>query len=197
MGTRNLTVVVVDGQYKVAQYGQWDGNPTGNGKKIVDFLKSVDLSSFKNKVRKCSWITEEELEQQWVECGANSDEDFIDWEVNKEHAKKYPQVNRDTGANILKVINSSDGLKLQSNLEFAAESLFCEWVYILDLDNEQLEIYKGFNTKSVHKSERFSDLIPKDIEFNQVTEVLVVPFSGLDDDIMEDLEEYLNNEQGE
>ena len=27
MGTRNLTVVYLDGQYKVAQYGQWDGYP--------------------------------------------------------------------------------------------------------------------------------------------------------------------------
>lgn len=25
MGTRNLTVVYIDGKYKVAQYGQWDG----------------------------------------------------------------------------------------------------------------------------------------------------------------------------
>jgi len=27
MGTRNLTCVMKDGQYKVAQYGQWDGYP--------------------------------------------------------------------------------------------------------------------------------------------------------------------------
>ena len=25
MGTRNLTAVFMDGEYKVAQYGQWDG----------------------------------------------------------------------------------------------------------------------------------------------------------------------------
>lgn len=27
MGTRHLTAVVIDGDYKVAQYGQWDGYP--------------------------------------------------------------------------------------------------------------------------------------------------------------------------
>lgn len=31
MGTRNLTAVYLDGQYKVAQYGQWDGYPEGQG----------------------------------------------------------------------------------------------------------------------------------------------------------------------
>ena len=28
MGTRNLTCVFKDGEYKVAQYGQWDGYPS-------------------------------------------------------------------------------------------------------------------------------------------------------------------------
>ena len=27
MGTRNLTAVYLDGEYKIAQYGQWDGLP--------------------------------------------------------------------------------------------------------------------------------------------------------------------------
>lgn len=31
MGTRNLTAVYIDGEYKVAQYGQWDGYPEGPG----------------------------------------------------------------------------------------------------------------------------------------------------------------------
>lgn len=31
MGTRNLTCVVLDGEFKVAQYGQWDGYPEGSG----------------------------------------------------------------------------------------------------------------------------------------------------------------------
>jgi hypothetical protein len=29
--------------------------------------------------------------------------------------------------------------------EFLADSLFCEWAYIINLDNQQFEIYRGFN----------------------------------------------------
>ena len=29
MGTRHITAVVSEGQFVVAQYGQWDGYPTG------------------------------------------------------------------------------------------------------------------------------------------------------------------------
>jgi len=38
MGTLNLTAVMMDGEYKIAQYGQWDGYPEGQGKTILEFL---------------------------------------------------------------------------------------------------------------------------------------------------------------
>jgi hypothetical protein len=31
MGTRNLIAVFFDGEYRVAQYSQWDGYPEGQG----------------------------------------------------------------------------------------------------------------------------------------------------------------------
>ena len=41
MGTRNLTAVFMDGEYKVAQYGQWDGYPSGQGVDILNILKNA------------------------------------------------------------------------------------------------------------------------------------------------------------
>jgi len=38
MGTRNLTMVISDGKTKIAQYGQWDGYPSGQGADILAFL---------------------------------------------------------------------------------------------------------------------------------------------------------------
>src|SRR3546814_20563425 len=47
MGTRNLTCVVVDGAYKVAQYGQWDGYPSGQGATARAFLREqLDRATF-------------------------------------------------------------------------------------------------------------------------------------------------------
>ena len=38
VGTRHITAVVSEGQFVVAQYGQWDGYPTGAGNDIVAII---------------------------------------------------------------------------------------------------------------------------------------------------------------
>ena len=44
MGTRNLTMVInQEGETKVAQYGQWDGYPSGVGASVLSFLKNKEL----------------------------------------------------------------------------------------------------------------------------------------------------------
>ena len=63
MGTRNLTCVVKGGEYKIAQYGQWDGYPTGAGKKILNFLKNANLEIFSEKVSQLRFVTAEEAER--------------------------------------------------------------------------------------------------------------------------------------
>ena len=48
MGTRNLTAVYIDGEYKVAQYGQWDGYPEGQGMTALTFLRDkMDTNSLR------------------------------------------------------------------------------------------------------------------------------------------------------
>ena len=49
MGTRHLIIVKSEGKTKVAQYGQWDGYPTGQGKDIAIFLHSdgFDFAKFR------------------------------------------------------------------------------------------------------------------------------------------------------
>jgi hypothetical protein len=39
MGTRNLTAVYFKGEFRIAQYGQWDGYISGSGWGILEFLK--------------------------------------------------------------------------------------------------------------------------------------------------------------
>jgi hypothetical protein len=156
MGTRNLTVVVLDGQYKVAQYGQWDGYPSGQGDTVCGFLQNVmDLEKFKSAVRECKFVTSDEIKAKWVECGADSKSNFVNLDVSEKFKQKYPQLSRDTAAEVLGLIQSGVARELQNSISFAGDSLFCEWAYVIDLDNEVLEVYKGFNKEPLDPTERF------------------------------------------
>jgi hypothetical protein len=161
MGTRNLTVVVVDGETKVAQYGQWDGYPSGAGVKILASLKRAleeDFEDFREKVRSTSFISHEEIQRRWQEMGAD-DSGFVTMDVSKAMAEKYPQLQRDMGYNIIAhLIDSAPGQELDNNISFAADSLFCEYAYVVDLDANTLEVYRGFNKEPLGSEERFASL---------------------------------------
>src|SRR5690606_22016066 len=60
--------------------------------------------------------------------------------------KKYPEWHRDTGAKVLDLIVDRRPLpKLRLDTAFGFDSLFCEWAYVIDCDNDRLEVYAGFN----------------------------------------------------
>lgn len=156
MGTRHLTAVVLDGKYRVAQYGQWDGYPSGQGETVCTFIQEkMDLEKFKAALRECEFVASDEIKALWVECGADPGSDFVNMEVSERFRTKYPQLSRDTGAGVLELIQDGGARKLQNSISFAGDSLFCEWAYVLDLDNNVLEVYKGFNKEPLAEGERF------------------------------------------
>ncbi len=172
MGTRNLTMVFKDGECKVAQYGQWDGYPEGQGITALMFLQSMDRNIFEEKLKLVSWITEEESKQQWVNAGANPDDEWVDMIISNKHKTLYPEISRDVGAEILGIIYRTDReLKLKNNLDFAEDSLFCEWAYLIDLDNNQFEVYKGFNTIPLTETDRFYYLQEDGDEYKPIRKV--------------------------
>ena len=60
MGTRHLICAISDDEYRIAQYGQWDGYPEGQGAAILEFLKSPMVEQLRKNLERCSWITNDE-----------------------------------------------------------------------------------------------------------------------------------------
>ena len=142
MGTRNLVEVVKDGQLKVAQYGQWDGYPTGQGVVIAQFIqKDMDKDKFKQALDNLAWATEEDddarfkrMQQVFPDV---SSEGWLTMEQAEWYRQNYPELSRDTGADILKLVQDSEGkLKLHNSEDFKNDGLFCEYYYRIDMDNE-------------------------------------------------------------
>lgn len=154
MGTRNLTIVKHKEEYKVAQYGQWDGYPSGQGVTVLKFAHSLGaintLLEFTRKVdavRVASVAYVESINKR-IDSG-----ELEDW------TKEYPELSRDTCADILQIIMDRPlGITLKDDINFAADSLFCEWAYVIDLDDGTFEVYSGFNKTPLKPEDRFYNL---------------------------------------
>lgn len=179
MGTRHLICVFAGGKYKVAQYGQWDGYPGGQGVNILDFLRRIDLAKFKERVAECRFMTDDELQ----EIHSN----FTDGGMilhGSDHHKFWDEylspISRDTGSKILDYVYYGGVRVLKNSLSFAGDSLFCEWCYVIDLDRQTLEVYRGFNEEPVTEGRFLSGhpLLENDNEYEPV--VLIRTYSILD-----------------
>jgi hypothetical protein len=161
MGTRNLTIVQSDGKYKVGQYCQWDGYPSGQGITILETLRNMDpvfdIPSFKQKVDGLKQLTSEEVQAYWAQCGAD-DSGWVGMDVSEKFKEKYAHLHRDFGGRIIEAIATGKVTEVFADVAFAGDSLFCEWAYVIDLDKNTFEVYKGFNECPLKKGERFKFL---------------------------------------
>lgn len=122
MGTTGLTIIKIDGETKVAQYGQWDHYPSGQGLDILKQLHKINeagqMDDFKQKVRALSWLTKEQID------GIGKQRDW---------PEKYPYLSRNCGGGIVGEIMTREILGLVDNSDFAEDRL-CRGVFEIDLD---------------------------------------------------------------
>jgi hypothetical protein len=143
MGTRNLTIVKFDGLTRLSKYGNSDGYLTGLGFELATFIKHAGAKRIRELMSKVRFASEDDLLLQSTP----------DWH------EKYPWLSyRLHGAELLRYLDEYEGdeiLPVQDDEQFAADSLFCEWCYVIDLDQETFEIYKGNNTTPLTEQDRF------------------------------------------
>ena len=199
MGTRHLVIAVIDGETKVAQYGQWDGYPTGQGARICKFFRDhlqqdIDYNEFVNKLRQIDLMDDERYHDYLKRIDAEKDERFLE---------RNPQFSRDTSSGVLDLIRLSDPqLALHDSIGFASDSLMCEWAYVLDFDKGVMEIYHGFNEQPLAETERFHHMTEvameeSDGKYYPIRWIGAMPISQLrstDFDISEVMQEIENKD---
>ena len=179
MGTRHLIAVQLDGEYKIAQYGQWDGYPEGKGVDVLHFLRNrMDEEKFKVALRRSSFISDKALNKLGKACGLQADGMILltDMDTMKRH---HPEFHRDTSAKILDLVQSRpNGMQLENSIRFAADGLFCEWAWVIDFDKRTFEGYRGFGSDPLTEQDRFYFL--RDFEQNGYSGVKLAAEWSLD-----------------
>jgi hypothetical protein len=162
MGTRNLTAVFSDGAYRIAQYGQWDGHPSGQGKTALEFCRKhlttpEGRERFKAALGKVRFASNEEIQGLYEQVGVPRGTEWVTSEQAERFNARWPHFSRNHGAKILGLVMTAEGEVLtRDETAFAGDSLFCEWAYVVDLDAGTFEVFKGFNESPAPEGERFA-----------------------------------------
>ena len=141
MSTRGAYGFRVGGVDKVS-YNHSDSYPAGLGVDIVAFIKE-NSDKVLLKIAKGIELVKSNIaptQKQMSKC-----KEFADLSVGKGKITDWYCLLRNAQGNLnahKKTPYMIDGSS------FLADSLFCEWAYIINLDTMKLEVYKGFNTDS-------------------------------------------------
>ena len=181
MGTRNSTLVKINKKIKVAQYGQWDGYPSGQGVTILETLRNCNLDELKEKCSKVTQIKDYKLKYLWSEAhdlvGKEENDSkigFVSVEVADKFKSMHPHLHRDCGGEILKhILNGVNEVDLDLDFAIGRGGFFgCEWCYVVDFDNNVLQVYSGTYTKEYLLKEFDLNSLPNEEEFLKECEEL-------------------------
>ena len=149
MGTRNLTKVIdSNGVTKVAQYGQWDGYPSGQG--VTALYHAENHRLIESKLDKLHFLTDSEIENINSLLSASG----------QPVSEVYPTLSRDTCADILGYVAYNSETFLVDSSDFENDELFCEAVYTLNFQTK-----KFISTYGEHTLEHDLDDLPTPSEY--------------------------------
>ena len=141
MGTRGLWGFRKDGKDKLT-YNHFDSYPDCLGHTIVEFLKKHTKKELEDIAKRIVLVDEDKLAtaeamvlcKKYCDTGVSTQQ-ITDWNCLLRGAQGCPEA-------------YADGLRFMiDDAEFIKNSLFCEYAYIINLDDNVLEYWVGFQKK--------------------------------------------------
>lgn len=147
MGTRGFVGFVVDGQAKIA-YNHWDSYPSGLGLEVLEWLRGELAAEQEGTVT--AWRTQAKALATVPDRAPNDEERAALAEFRDDNVGGPIHDPREEWYKLLRYTQGKPGAMLKAGFyedasDFPLDSLFCEWGYLVDLDNERVEVYEGFN----------------------------------------------------
>lgn len=186
MGTRGLYGVVVNGEVK-ASYNHFDSYPSGLGSDVVKFVQGIENVADTFERAQALTLVDESDEPTPVQVQKITGQEKPDAEVGGDW---YGWL-RDAQGNLAE--NLRIGF-MTNGVNFGNDSLFCEWGYLVNLDDETIEVYRGFQTEP-HTEGRWADYVPTEDDqgyrsspYYGIKRIAVIPFADLSDEAMTKIE---------
>lgn len=142
MGTRGLYGFRKNGVDKAA-YNQYDSYPSGLGETVVEFCKLHGIEEMNTIFDKIVMVNNNiaPTERQIEECINNG---YADFGVSSQSKADWYCLLRNCQGDLECLAKAKNNAYMEDSIEFIKDSLFCEYAYIINLDDEVLEFYEGF-----------------------------------------------------
>ena len=144
MGTRGLYGFRKNNKDKTT-YNHYDSYPEGLGADVISFIQKHSIKDMNDLYDRIIMVNEHSAptEEQKANCMKNS---AIDLSVSSQSTNDWYCLLRNLQGN-LDALCKCDVPYMIDNEDFIKDSLFCEYAYIINLDDNVLEFYKGFQKR--------------------------------------------------
>jgi hypothetical protein len=138
MGTRGAFGVIIGEREKIG-YNQYDSYPSGKGLEALHFLRGADLGFLRTQAEKLRVVGRDDSKPTPEDVAALKP--WTDLGVSEQSVDDWYCLTRGSHGDFKEMLEC--GYVLDSS-DFPLDSVFCEWGYIVDLDQNRFEVYKGF-----------------------------------------------------
>ena len=188
MGTRGCYGFYKNGVTK-ATYNHFDSYIGGLGKDILDFVENTSIPIMNKIFDKIELVREDDIPtiEQIENC-----QKYTDLDVSNKSIMDFYCLLRNAQGDLNAY--KTDLKYMIDSKEFLGNSLFCEYAYIINLDKNVLEFYKGFN--KVPQNNRYSKFADEKEKYKECKLVAEYPLTEIYegkitlDNMEEDLEKY-------
>lgn len=157
MGTRGLIGLRHKDKDQLT-YNHYDSYPEELGVNFLKSIKKFSIEQMKNAFDNIKLIEDENkkpTKKEFEKYGKYGNPG-VGGPMSNTKVKTYYQLLHQLQGNIEPYLSGEVDIMIESN-NFIKDSLFCEWAYIVNLDTETLEIWRGFQKKNIDNRYKLSD----------------------------------------
>jgi len=183
MGTRGAQGFRIGDKDKVT-YNHCDSYPAWLGKNIINFVRSTpdeELNEIANKIVLVDG-QKKPTKKQIKECQAAG---LVNTAVASQSLTDWYCLTREAQGDLS--VYKGDFKYMIDSSSFLIDSLFCEWAYIIDIDNMLLEFYRGYQ-ETPNGNGRYAKMKLPDCDYFGVSMFRSVPLNEIRDIV--DVDKY-------
>lgn len=162
MSTRGAVYITKGKDILAGTYNHYDSYPDGLGLDILRILTKENIANIRNNISKVVMHTRDEiLEKCFNVAGGKEEYSKLSVDMRNNIYRAVCEgmgIQEYDGENLVQMIADGEAKEILGDKTFVADSVFCEYAYVIDLETNRFEVYYGFNKHPLKENARFKYL---------------------------------------